>query len=81
MLTTGELCIIYGIISFKIWLFYFCNIFLVDASQKNPFLEREKWKMSLFYAKKMKTLLFWCYEDQTTPYTKLIVNIFIIFLF
>jgi hypothetical protein len=42
MQTTGELWIKYDIISFKIWLFYFCNIFLVDASQKNPFFALRK---------------------------------------
>jgi hypothetical protein len=54
MQTTGELCIKYGIISLKIWLFYFCNILLVDASQKNPFLALRKWKI-LFCATKIKT--------------------------
>jgi hypothetical protein len=54
MQKTGELWIKYDIISFKIWLFYFCNICLVDASQKNPFLhkENEKW---IFCAMKIKT--------------------------
>jgi hypothetical protein len=47
MQTTGELWIKYNIISFKNWFFYFCNIFLVDASQKN-----------LFFALKMKNEFF-----------------------
>jgi hypothetical protein len=36
MQKTVELCIIYGIMFYKIWLFNFCNIFLVDTSQKIP---------------------------------------------
>jgi hypothetical protein len=54
MQTTGELWIKHDIISCKIWFFYFCNIFLVDASQKNPFFALKKWKMS-FFTTKIKT--------------------------
>jgi hypothetical protein len=41
----GKLCIKYGIISFKIVVVHFWNIFVVGASQKNPFLALRKWKM------------------------------------
>jgi hypothetical protein len=54
MQTTGVLWIKYDIISFKIWLFYFCNIFLVDASQKNPFFALRKMKNEFFMQSKLK---------------------------
>jgi hypothetical protein len=49
---TVELCIIYGIMFYKIWLFNFSNIFLVDTSQKIPIFTLIKWKMVFLCNKK-----------------------------
>jgi hypothetical protein len=54
MQTNGELCIKYGIMSYKIWLFYFCNIFLLDASQKKPIFCTKKMKNEFFVQQKLK---------------------------
>jgi hypothetical protein len=55
MQTIVELCIIYGIMFSTIWLFNFCNIFLVDASQKIPIFALRKWKNWFFCITKIKT--------------------------
>jgi hypothetical protein len=54
MQTNGELCIKYGIVSFKILVVHFCNIFLVDASQKNPIFCAKKMKNEFFVQQKLK---------------------------
>jgi hypothetical protein len=53
MQTTGELCITYSIMLYKILLFHFCSIFLVHASQKTHFLTK-KMKNEYFVQQKLK---------------------------
>ena len=50
----GELYLQCGLIFYKNGMVPFCNIILVDDSQKAPFLALKKWKMD-FRPTKMKT--------------------------
>jgi hypothetical protein len=54
MQKTGVVWIKYGIVSFKILVFYFCNIFLEDASQKKPIFCTKKMKNVFFVQQKLK---------------------------
>ena len=42
----GKLCIIYGLVFYKIDLVQFCNKYMVGPSKKPSFRALEKWKMN-----------------------------------
>jgi hypothetical protein len=52
--TNGELCIKYGIVSFKIVVFPFLEHIFGRCFTKNPFLALRKWKMNFFVQRKLK---------------------------
>ena len=63
----GELCIIYGLVFYKIDLVHFCNKYIIGPSQKNLFWALEKWKMNFTCKEDENSLRQHCLEFQDAP--------------
>ena len=62
-----QLCIIYGLVFYKIDLVQFCNKYVVGPSQKNSFRALGKWKMNFPCKENKNSIRQHCLEFQDAP--------------
>ena len=62
-----QLCIIYGLVFYKIYLVQFCNKYVIGPSQKTHFGHSKKWKMNFSSKENENSLRQHCLEFQDAP--------------